>query len=477
MAQPKKPNARQRRLAAQARPKARAQRTPQEIAAARAVRAWERYQNRRTVAQGGTAPTWQDFLQPLDTAALEAMAASLAQGDIQPAQQAIALQQQQAGRQSEQQQGLIRNLTGELGGMVAPIGGQIQQTFRSAADDQASFAKGFSDGMRLLAERDAQQNTDDLTRLAGAPASQIGQVQQASQGGTDALYGLGGYNPATSLGQQGANWAAYGNVLPAVVARQGQQDAGAIANAYRDTTTDLGQRSADLAAQLPSLTATRRQTLLDRELQKLEMRRNITDSNRSYQLQVQAAKEAIRQFGIQAGQSQQEIDQRIREFEANFGLETQKYLDSLPGGPLYDPPGGTGGKTGPTQAQRETAIGKFVSAVGDVQKTGTQLGLLTTSTSGGNIFGSGDKQTTYKPSLSWTQAMSKLRKAYSAQIAGLRKLGVAPGRITNLLQGLLVQMGYTQPRGVSFNPNTWGNPWTTTIPSSSVGGSGPGPGV
>lgn len=271
MAQPRKPSTKLLKLAGQALPKSRAQRSAAERRAVRLTRAWRQAHpnwNRQGGGGGGAAANPTRLLTPQQIGAL---ADQLAQGDILPQQQAVEREQEQLAQQGAQQQALIGNLTQELGGLTAGIAPSIQTAYRQAANDQAAWAQGFSGGMEEIASAEAARNAAQLAQL-GAPAEQIAQIEGQGEGAGNVLYGQGGYLPATSLGQQGAAFEAFGAQMPGIVARMGQQDvADAVAN-QAAAQKDLAGRAADIAAQLPSLRRQYVQTLLGNEMDKLSLR-------------------------------------------------------------------------------------------------------------------------------------------------------------------------------------------------------------
>ena len=269
MAKPARPSQRRLNLVRQALAKGKGQRSAAERRALRLTRTWrQNHPNWNKQGGGGNVRSPTSMLTPKQIGDL---ATQLAQGDILPQQQAVEREQEQLAAQGQQQQALIGNLTQELGGLTQNIAPSIQTAYRQAANDQANWAQGFSGGMEDIASAEAARNAAQLAQL-GAPQEQIAQIQNQGEGAGNVLYGQGGYIPATSLGQQGAAFEAFGAQMPGIVARMGQQDvADAVAN-QAAAQKDLAGRAADIAAQLPSLRRQYVQTLLGNEMDKLSLK-------------------------------------------------------------------------------------------------------------------------------------------------------------------------------------------------------------
>ena len=179
-----------------------------------------------------------------------------AQAGIQPQQQEIERQQQiqkdLAAAQAKATQGYSNAANTILQG-VAP---QITQAYQAAAGAQAGLAQGFAGGLRDTANAEAAQQAAILAKQ-GAPAEQIQQVQgqTGDAGAGDVLYGTQGYIPGTSLGAQGAAYAAQAAGLPAVNVAYTRDALANQAYQAQQTQKELSQRIADLQAQLPGLTS------------------------------------------------------------------------------------------------------------------------------------------------------------------------------------------------------------------------------
>ena len=210
----------------------------------------------------------------IDTPALTmpqitAQAGTEAQNEILPAQQEIARQQQIAKDLAAAQAQATQGYSNAANTILQGVAPQITQAYQSAAGAQAGLAQGFAGGLRDTANAEAAQQAAILAKQ-GAPAAQIQQVQgqTGDAGAGDVLYGTQGYIPGTSLGAQGAAYAAQAAGLPAVNVAYTRD---ALANqAYQQSVTqrDLSQRAADLAAQIPGLRQKYIQQLMQQEMDK-----------------------------------------------------------------------------------------------------------------------------------------------------------------------------------------------------------------
>ncbi len=209
--------------------------------------------------------------------------------------------QSQANHQAQAAQGFGAALANIYGG-IAP---QVQSAYSNAADKTAGYANGFSTGLQLL-----QQNggNDAAARLAqqGAPVEQQQQVQGVGQGGSDALYGAGGYLPASSLQHEGAGWAAAAAQAPKYAGRQAQMD----------STRLRMEALQQIAQQRPQIM----QMLRDFELQKYAAR-----INAGY-LQNARAGTRIDQFNAVQGakHDQQALNQANKGDKQEFWQDTRK---------------------------------------------------------------------------------------------------------------------------------------------------------
>lgn len=128
--------------------------------------------------------------------------------------------QAQANNQAQAAQGFGTALA-NIYGDIAPT---VQSAYNNAANQTASYANGFSTGLQLLGQQQGQQSADALA-AQGAPEAQQQAVQNVGAGASDALYGAGGYLPASSLQREGAAFTAAAAMAPTYAGRQGQQDA------------------------------------------------------------------------------------------------------------------------------------------------------------------------------------------------------------------------------------------------------------
>lgn len=218
---------------------------------------------------GGGGASSQPWIEPYTLQQIQALAQQLTQSALLPQQQALDLAQQEYMAQAQAQQQAITGYAQDAAGQLGQIGPRVQGVYQDAASAQAGFAKGFSDGLRQLAEQQAAEQTRILEQQ-GAPASQIAQLQGLSgdSGSGDVLYGLGGYLPAASLGREGAAWASAAHVLPSVALSQGQEGLRAAQWEAAQQGKSFRAQLADLAAQAPGIYQQTMQSLLGNEREK-----------------------------------------------------------------------------------------------------------------------------------------------------------------------------------------------------------------
>lgn len=218
---------------------------------------------------GGGGASSQPWIEPYTLQQIQALAQQLTQSALLPQQQALDLAQQEYMAQAQAQQQAITGYAQDAAGQLGQIGPRVQGVYQDAASAQAGFAKGFSDGLRQLAEQQAAEQTRILEQQ-GAPASQIAQLQGLSgdSGSGDVLYGLGGYLPAASLGREGAAWSSAAHALPSVALSQGQEGLRAAQWEAAQQGKSFRAQLADLAAQAPGIYQTTMQSLLGNEREK-----------------------------------------------------------------------------------------------------------------------------------------------------------------------------------------------------------------
>jgi hypothetical protein len=457
MAPPPKPPAKLLSLAQGALTKNPRNRTPQEKIAIRKTKPWRDYrkankgQTRTTLpAPAPQAPAAPSFYEtPIPLPQLQQQAGQLASSQLQPSMQEIARLQEQAIRQADQQANLAGGLAQGMGQMVQNIGPQIQQQYQQAAETQAGLARGFSGALEGLAQQEAAANAALLENVAGAPAEQIQNVQQQSQGAADPLYGTGGFIPATAMGREGAAMAAYGSTMPAVVARMGQQDAASARNLGQQQSGDLQRQAADLQAQLPGMTQQVLQQLIDREQAKFENNRQFQFQKEQFNYQ---KKQAIADFKLQAQAAKAAaIAAGIadKKWLAEFNLEKKKTLAQmqdmefaqqmdiadleLDWAKLKASAAKDAQKNKDRNVRSQKAReGELKDLRSDMQRYAKSLVKESTR------FG---QTRTTRPPLN--QALKLVKQAYASEIRQLQKqYGVKPARITQLIRAALQEAGW-----------------------------------
>jgi hypothetical protein len=170
-----------------------------------------------------------------------------------PYQAEIRRQQAEALADAERRAGFQRDVASALAHELAGIAPQIQGVYQEAAGTQTAMAKGFSDGLRMSAEKSAGQANDLMSTLAGAPDAQKISGDRATAVG-DVAYGLGGYIPGSTLNREGAAFSSAAAFLPNTALGEGARSARAELAAGAKAKQDLeNQWLTTLAQQRPQL--------------------------------------------------------------------------------------------------------------------------------------------------------------------------------------------------------------------------------
>lgn len=183
----------------------------------------------------------------------QAKAAAAAAYEPQVAQikQAIADETARTAQRAE----LIRGLYAQLAGIQGNAGQNISSIYSNAANNQSTFAKGYSDAMQQMIGGNTGQTNATLD-LIGAPQGQHISDAKATAAG-DVLYGLGGAIPATALNREGAAFGAAAAMTPGATFGLGMINIQQLENTSAITqngyVAQLKTLAATEAGQIPSL--------------------------------------------------------------------------------------------------------------------------------------------------------------------------------------------------------------------------------
>jgi hypothetical protein len=138
-----------------------------------------------------------------------------------------AIRAQQSAYEGEMQANYQRRLQ-QAKGLSEYIAAQgfdkrIQGIYSAAGSDLAGLASGFAGDTRDIANQDA---ADQMNMLSGT--GQEGAVRNQGTNMGDVTYGVGGWIPSKSLGEQGAAYAADAAMQPAFTLQYGMEDASKI---------------------------------------------------------------------------------------------------------------------------------------------------------------------------------------------------------------------------------------------------------
>jgi hypothetical protein len=194
----------------------------------------------RTVTVKSTPPPKATTVDPIQQ---QVDAAQLPQ--IQQIQNAQSASAQAAKDSATSAQGYYAALANLLTG-IAP---QVQNIYSSAAGADTAFGKGFANGLAQVQGQTSAEG-QNAANLSGGTAPV---VPAAGTGATDALYGLGGYLPGSTLEREGAAAATAAAQLPATATGQGAADIAQIAHQQTLDQQGFTKQLQDLAAQVPGL--------------------------------------------------------------------------------------------------------------------------------------------------------------------------------------------------------------------------------
>jgi hypothetical protein len=170
------------------------------------------------------------------------------------------------------------------------IDSRIRGVYSAAANDLAGIAGGFAGETRAVAAADAAAQRNMLSGTG-----QEGAVRDQGVNMGDVTYGVGGWIPSKSLGEQGAAYAANAALQPAFTLQYGVQDARQILEEGQGGLKDFALAIAEARAGKPKiaqeLLAERSEALGDqynRKLDMLKFRQDQLDERRDYLLKREA---------------------------------------------------------------------------------------------------------------------------------------------------------------------------------------------
>lgn len=385
----------------------------------------------------GSAISGPWISQPyLTTEQMFDQASTWADGQLLPNQQAIQREIERQKEMAAAQAAATQGYSQAVMPILQSIAPQVQGAYQNAAGLQAGLAQGFAGDIRNTANAEAAAQSEILRRQ-GAPGAQIQQVQgQTGDSGTgDVLYGTQGYIPGTSLGAQGAAWASQAAGLPGVMAATTRDNLQAQSYQAGQNQRELSQQLLDLEAQRPGLI----QQMLN-ALQQNELSR----------------------FGaIEASNLARD----------RFGLDTLATIDPTTGLPYVDPP--DPGDVPPSrQEKRNDAKDAFRTTL---RKEAEDLGLITTKTVVVRPATATLPEVTEEREvkLPYFKAVKKIRAFFAAEIDQMKRLGVKPSVIENMIRNYLLSIEIVPPTTVAgLNPvgGPGGTPYLPPPPPSQPAG-------
>ena len=161
----------------------------------------------------------------------------------------ITRQGTQATADAARRQAFTAALTQTVAGMAGAYAPAVQSTYQQAGENQSSFGKGFSDAFKASQNQNAAQTNTTLEQ-SGAPAAQM---LPGDTGAADALYGIGGYEPASTFNREGAGWTAAAAQLPTTTGLAGQQYLRAAQTQDAQTMSDIQDQATQVQLKRPGM--------------------------------------------------------------------------------------------------------------------------------------------------------------------------------------------------------------------------------
>jgi len=161
----------------------------------------------------------------------------------------ITRQGTQATADAARRQAFTTALTQTVAGMAGAYAPAVQSTYQQAGENQSAFGKGFSDAFKSQQNAAAAQ-TNQTLQQSGAPAAQM---LPGDTGAADALYGIGGYEPASTFNREGAGWTAAAAQLPTTTGLAGQQYLRAAQTQDAQTMSDIQDQATQVELKRPGM--------------------------------------------------------------------------------------------------------------------------------------------------------------------------------------------------------------------------------
>lgn len=280
---------------------------------------------------GGSAPQAPPAAPPgppyagyLTQDEMMALAAQQAQFQILPQQQLYQQQQASADQSAASQQASATAAYAALAQLLQGIGPAVQSGYTNAADHDAMFAKGFSDGLAHI-QGQTQSEAGQALALSGGSAGQTPDAGLGGTGATNALYETGGYLPASALNREGAAFGAAASMLPNQALGTGQQTVAGLRAQQGVTDQNFAAQIAGLAAQIPGLQQTALQNLQSYQTQLAGQAENKRQFDAQQGLATANAKENKREFGVSTATQQKQFGITARQHTIDSAEATRQF--------------------------------------------------------------------------------------------------------------------------------------------------------
>jgi hypothetical protein len=158
-------------------------------------------------------------------------------------------QKAEAAANAKQRQDFINSMTQTAAGMAGEYAPAVQGAFQTAAQDQTAFGKGYSNAFKS-AQNEAAAKTNTILQQSGAPQAQMA---AGDTGAADALYGIAGAQPGSTLATEGAAFTSAAAKLPTTTALAGQQYGLAASNQDAATMKDILSQLTQVKLKRPGL--------------------------------------------------------------------------------------------------------------------------------------------------------------------------------------------------------------------------------
>lgn len=268
------------------------------------------------------------------TASTSTVTTALYQQALAQAKAALAAQQQPIQDEIKQNDATAAQRTTDAQGnalalskILSGISPQVSRDYSDADQRQQVLAKGFSDGMQAALQKSGAADNATLAQI-GAPAGQ--QIDPAkATAASDALYGQGGFIPASSFNREGAAFTAAADNLPAIALLKGQENGAAVSMSAQAQDVALQNKLAELAGNLPGDTQTNYMNLQTAARENAQFREQVKNDTFNQNQAIAKYKTGIDEFNANHKLAVAKMNQAAQQFAVRQQNANRDYQIAL----------------------------------------------------------------------------------------------------------------------------------------------------